>query len=319
MQSGTFLFLAAPILLLAPGEAGAVPLAPHRASYDLTLQGEAEGLVNVDGRIAIEMREDKCEAYKLDYRFVARFQKDQELIVTDQQTRTRESLDGQSFSFETKSFVDAQENGMVSGSATTKDGQTEVTFTQPEARTLVLPKSLFPMQHTSEIIERAKKGERIAEFSVFDGDADAGKLLTSTAVIAPVDADGAPAKDVPAKDDGSTGADAAGTGGFEGSPSAPTPEEGTVGPAPGDATADEPQDSAAAAQGPEAKLKGLKSWRVSESYYNSDSDPDGLPIFQTRYTLYENGVSDDLLLKFDGYALAGGLSSLDLLPRPDCP
>ncbi|MEX6507634.1 DUF1849 family protein [Jiella sp. M17.18] len=290
-MQATSVVLFAVALLLPAGAALAVPLAPHRASYDLKLLGDADSLINADGRIGIELRQDKCAAYDLDYRFVARFQQEQELVVTDQQTHTRESLDGRNFSFQTKTFVDSSPDGTVKGTARTTDSGTTVSFSQPSAHTVDLPTSLFPMGHTSAIIERAKAGERIVEYPVFDGDADAEKHLTSTSVIAPVTPGDRAGEPAPA--DG-----------------APPPQEGSA--SPGGSTAKK-------AASPADQLKGLKSWRISESYYNSDSDADGLPIFQTSYTLYENGVSDDLVLTFNGYTLAGGLKSLDLFAQPDCP
>lgn len=66
------------------------------------------------------------------------------------------------------------------------------------------------------------------------------------------------------------------------------------------------------------RLSGLKSWKIAESYYNSDSDPDGMPIFQTSYVLYENGVSDDLRLDFGTYVFTGSLSQLDLFDATRC-
>ncbi|MBC8131251.1 MAG: DUF1849 family protein, partial [Rhizobiaceae bacterium] len=66
------------------------------------------------------------------------------------------------------------------------------------------------------------------------------------------------------------------------------------------------------------RLSGLQSWRISESYYNSDSDPDGMPVFQTSYRLYENGVSDELTLDFGTYAFEGVLSRLDLFDGTAC-
>ncbi|WP_185982498.1 EipB family protein [Aureimonas mangrovi] len=66
-------------------------------------------------------------------------------------------------------------------------------------------------------------------------------------------------------------------------------------------------------------LAGMDSWKVDESYFNSDSDADGLPIFHTRYTLFENGVSDDIFMDFGDYALQGSLSELTLGSAPaDC-
>lgn len=67
-------------------------------------------------------------------------------------------------------------------------------------------------------------------------------------------------------------------------------------------------------------LEGLRSWNITESYYNSDSDDDGMPVFETRYRLYENGVSDELHLDFGDYTLEGGLARLQFFDRATgCP
>ncbi|KQT83436.1 DUF1849 family protein [Aurantimonas sp. Leaf443] len=262
----TTLSLAALGVSALPSEAAA--LASHRASYELRLKGQSDELTGADGRIALEVSRPDCKAYKLDYRFVARFQQEQELTVTDQRTTSVESLDGKTFSFETKTFIDSAADNEVRGTATTAGSQTVVALAEPETRQITIPAALFPMQHTGQLIEKAKAGQRIVETAIFDGDEDADKRLTSTAVIS--------ARSAPAAAPGAV----------------PAVVE---------------------------KLKGLGAWRVSESFYNSDSDPDGMPIFETAYTLYENGVSDDLLLVFDGYTFEGDLATLDMLDSPACP
>ena len=67
------------------------------------------------------------------------------------------------------------------------------------------------------------------------------------------------------------------------------------------------------------ELRGLQGWRVNEAYYNSDSDPEGLPLFQTTYTLFENGISGEIAFDTGDYGFAGTLTQLDLLAAPDCP
>ncbi|WP_062010929.1 EipB family protein [Aureimonas sp. AU4] len=66
-------------------------------------------------------------------------------------------------------------------------------------------------------------------------------------------------------------------------------------------------------------VRGLKSWLVTESYFNADSDDDGQPIFETRYRLFENGVSDELTMNFGAYTLEGRLSRLSYLDPAECP
>lgn len=237
----------------------AANLRPHRAVYDLSLVEQTDEMNSVEGRIALEMQADGCQAYDLDFRFVARFHQSDEITVTDQQTLSRETRDGTTFVFDTKTLVDGIEQEAVKGTAVTQDAGTMVNFTKPTTRDLDLPRSSFPLQHTSQLIDKARKGERIIETRLFDGDDEAEKHLTTTALIQP----------------------APNAGGRE-------------------------------------QLAGLQAWKVVESYFNSDSDADGMPIFQTRYVLYENGVSDDLYMNFGSYALRGKIGQLDYLGGEDC-
>ncbi|KQT60308.1 MULTISPECIES: EipB family protein [unclassified Aureimonas] len=259
-----------------------VPLAPHQAIYELRLADRTDDIASADGRIAMALKSETCGVYKLDYRFVARFQQEQEITQTDQQTVSTENVAGTEFDFSTKTFVDGTAEKEVVGEARQDGNATKVVMTEPEERSFALPLSRFPMQHTRELIEKAKAGQQIVEARLFDGDDDSEKLLTSTAIISAHE------------------------------PAAATPE------------AAKPEDAAAAARqalqaGIRSALAGLRSWRVSEAYYNSDSDPDGLPVFRTSYVLYENGVSDELKLDFGDYVFAGSLSKLDLLDLPKCP
>lgn len=265
--------------------AAAMPLAPHQAVYELALAPGSTDFVDAEGRIALKLQTETCGVYALDYRFVAKFQQEEEVTVTDQQTISTENAEGTDFSFTTKTFVDGAPEKEIRGEARREGDGTKVSMQSPVAHSFKLPLSFFPMQHTAKLIEHAKAGDRIVEAKLFDGDDDAEKLLTSTAIISPNDA--APAA----------------------VPSTPTSAK------PGDTGAKE-----APARSPEIdrELAGLQSWKVSESYYNSDSDPDGMPVFETSYVLYENGVSDQLTLNFGEYAFKGGLSQLDLLDPKSC-
>ncbi|ORE98096.1 DUF1849 family protein [Aurantimonas sp. 22II-16-19i] len=345
---------------LAPGSAGAaepVRLAPHRAAYDVGLDQASEQLLGVDGKIAVALNETgDCAGYGIDYRFVARFIKDQEIVVTDQQVRLSESRDARSFGFDAESFIDSQPDTTTKGTATISEDATVVAYDEPEAREVTLPRSTFPVQHTREIIAAAKAGVPIIESPVFQGDADAEKHTTSTVIVMPLGKDalaqeiaGYGARPGQAADEAlPTGSDGPESDGSE----AVTPEAGEreadapASDAPdGDAAAAAPQDRAGgraddgsegkraddakiaesqdpAASAPEAiaaRLAGLAAWRISESFYNSDSNENGLPVFETIYTLFENGVTGNQILKFDGYALKTRLVSLDMQAAAACP
>lgn len=248
--------------ILLASAAGAAPLAPHRAVYDLSLASQTEELLDVEGRIALDLQMEGCTLYDLDYRFVARFSQDGEETLTDQRTRAQESTDGRRYTFETQSFVDGMEQPVVSGTAETVEDETGVALTAPVEREFALPASRFPLGHTAALIERALAGERMVQLNLFDGDAEGDKQTTTSTVIMPL-----------------------------------------------------PLETQSMLEG----VEGLRGWRVDESYFNADSDADGLPIFHTRYTLYENGVTDEIYMDFGPYALEGALSELTLGTVPsDC-
>ncbi|MCW4114627.1 cell envelope integrity EipB family protein [Aurantimonas sp. MSK8Z-1] len=265
--------------------AGAMDLASHRAVYDLTLGEKSSEVVGVDGRIALELTAETCGFVKLDYRFVARFQQDDDLVLTDQRTVTRESAAGDAMTFDTTTLIDGSRQSEVSGHANTEAGSTQVHYDQPVPRDLSLPASYFPIQHTRFLIAAAEAGESIVEAKLFDGNDDADKHLSSTAIIGKL------------IDPSSTGAGAAPAG---------ETNAGETG-------------AAAASDDPRQALAGLRAWPVHESFYNSDSDPDGLPVFSTSYVLYENGVSDRLVLDYGTYVLKGDLARLSLLEPQPCP
>ncbi|MBO0905103.1 EipB family protein [Jiella sonneratiae] len=362
-------FCVAP-LLAAGGAAAAeaAALTPHRAAYEVGLDAASDEILGVDGRIAVALSEKgDCSGYGIDYRFVARFLRDQEIVVTDQQIRLGESRDGKRFTFDAESFVDSVADSTTKGEAKTADGKTVVAYSEPSPQEVTLEAALFPIHHTQKVIEAAKAGVPIFESRVFQGDSDAEKDTTSTVVITPLAAaelseeiagygarPGAPAgkplggegqatawgdatagadAGSPTKDPGSAApqaADPADPG--EADPTAPDRENaaGEAGPdavLPGEAGATAQSDAAdddadPAATDPAAiaeRLEGLKAWKVTESFYNSDSDEDGLPVFETVYTLFENGVTGNQLLKFDGYSLKARLASLQLDDAPTCP
>lgn len=256
---------------LWPAAAGAAVLAPHHAVYELKLS-QSDDIVDGEGRIALVLRTDRCGVYDLDYRFVARYQQDEGITLTDQQTVSKEARDGKRFEFTTRTFVDGSPEKEIRGEAEHAGSGTKVEMREPVPKTFALPLSLFPMQHTAALIDRAKAGETFVEAALFDGNDDAEKLLTSTAILTPIEKAGPPG------------------------PASASGEDAAI----------------------LKSLDGLKAWRVVESYYNSDSNPDGLPVFETRYVLYENGVADDLVLDFGTYAFSGTLSKLELFDATAC-
>lgn len=67
-------------------------------------------------------------------------------------------------------------------------------------------------------------------------------------------------------------------------------------------------------------LAGRTAWPVSVSYFETamSAAAESLPVYEASFLLYENGVSRQLTMRYPDYALAGELTSLELLDRQDC-
>lgn len=165
--------------------AAAPILAPHRAVYDLSLEraSERSGINGISGRMVYEFKGSACEGYTTRFRFVTQIETEEISRLTDQQTTTRESGDGKSMRFETKSFVDETLDNEVRGNATTDPDGTKVVLEKPEARTVALPPTHFPSEHTKELITKAKNGERFYQTSLFDGTDEADEIMETTVIV----------------------------------------------------------------------------------------------------------------------------------------
>ena len=94
--------------------------------------------------------------------------------------------------------------------------------------------------------------------------------------------------------------------------------------------AGESSDEAAAAIGGVSETRaghpvggGVRQWPVSVGYF----DPEGaseqhagedLPTYQMSFTLYDNGVTGDLVMNYGDYALSGSLTEVERLSESDC-
>jgi len=63
--------------------------------------------------------------------------------------------------------------------------------------------------------------------------------------------------------------------------------------------------------------KELTSWPIRLAYYHHD-DRLGVPQFEVGFTLYSDGVVDDLILDYPEFGLTGRLVELEYLDQPAC-
>ncbi|MDQ2632402.1 MAG: cell envelope integrity EipB family protein [Pseudomonadota bacterium] len=177
--------LASPALASGAGLASAVPLAQHRAVYDLKLSdsSDSSGITGISGRMVYEIRGSACEGYTVRFRYVTEAVTRDASQITDQQTTTFEDADGKSFSFATKSYTDQNLEKELRGNATREDDGVRIQIDKPETKSFELEPTQFPTQHLVDLIHRAKTGENFYETSIFDGSEDADKAMTTTVVV----------------------------------------------------------------------------------------------------------------------------------------
>jgi hypothetical protein len=68
-----------------------------------------------------------------------------------------------------------------------------------------------------------------------------------------------------------------------------------------------------------ALLQSLSSWPVTIAYYSTEEDNSETPLYQINFDMYENGVSNSLVMDYGNFALSGKLAHLELLQAETCP
>jgi hypothetical protein len=175
--------------LAAVAQPAAIPLAPHRIVYDLTLArggGGSKGIDGARGRIAFDFLGDGCEGYALNYRQVTVLQSSEiGSRTSDLRTTTFESGDEKSFRFKTESDQQGAASRKLDGNAErATSGALSVRLTQPKRETLRLgDDALFPSAHMKRLIAAARAGETTLGVKVFDGSDDGRKVYDTLAII----------------------------------------------------------------------------------------------------------------------------------------
>jgi hypothetical protein len=68
-----------------------------------------------------------------------------------------------------------------------------------------------------------------------------------------------------------------------------------------------------------SQLDGLKSWPISISYFEEESDDkDAIPAYELAFLYFENGVSRRLFIDYGEFAVRGALQSLEFLDPAKC-
>ena len=174
---------------LAVGSGAAVPLAPHRAVYEVTLAQARSGasVAELTGRMVYELTGSPCEGYNQSMRFVTRMTNQEgEASLSDLRSSSWEDGAGQRLRFETSHYRDQQLAEQTAGQATRgpATGEVKVELTKPTKQQISLtPRVLFPVQHSIKMLEAARAGHRVFAADLYDGSEKGDKLYTTTAFI----------------------------------------------------------------------------------------------------------------------------------------
>ncbi|HEY5226832.1 MAG TPA: cell envelope integrity EipB family protein [Methylovirgula sp.] len=173
-----------------------IPLASHRAVYDLTLLKStgSKSPTYARGRIAFDFSGSSCEGYTQTFRQLTELQPAEgPTRISDMRSTTFEDAAGKSFAFKMQTRVDNEPTDEVDGRAQRiLVGPVAVALAKPKRESLGVDRSvLFPTEHLKYIIAAAKSGQHILEEKVYDGSETGEKIFQTTTFI------GAPATNSP--------------------------------------------------------------------------------------------------------------------------
>ncbi|GAB4069886.1 cell envelope integrity EipB family protein [Ancylobacter sonchi] len=179
-------FAGVSLLALALPAAAAIRLEPHRATYELSLDGgkPAKNVNAAEGTIVYELRGNACDGYSVQLRQSTNLETEGGRMSSAITTATWEDGDGNSYRFRVENTVNDDRPEEADGVAERKDGRLIVKATKPEAGTIELAKGvLLPTQHMIRVLDAAEQGDAVLEAPVYDGSPDARKIYDTLSVI----------------------------------------------------------------------------------------------------------------------------------------
>jgi hypothetical protein len=166
----------------------ALPLANHRAVYDLSLAkaSGAKAPSQARGRIAFDFSGSACDGYVQNFRQITELQPSEGAAkLSDMRSATFEGGDGADFRFKVETKVDNSRTEEVDGKAKkSSEALLSIDLSKPKrARLELAGPMLFPTEHLRKIVASAVAGERLLEARVFDGTGDGEKAFDTLTII----------------------------------------------------------------------------------------------------------------------------------------
>jgi len=163
-----------------------VPLAAHRAIYDLKLsksQGK-QSLQAVRGRIVYDFSGSTCEGYGLQFRQVTELDNGEgKTAVSDLRSTTWEDGSAKSFRFNSQNYLNDELVDTVDGEASRRSNGVTVKLTKPEGKQFEAGSVSFPTEQMRGILLAARGGQSLLDLGIYDGSENGQKIYQSLTVI----------------------------------------------------------------------------------------------------------------------------------------
>ncbi len=271
-----------PSIVNAEMAAAPVVFAPHRAIYELSIDGSSagSGVTSIGGRIVYELTGSACEGYTQNMRFVTVTSNSEGgSQTTDLRTSSWEQVPAQKLRFSSSTYNNDELAEQARGTAQRAGPQDapSVELAKPEKKSFAVPKPVyFPMQHSAALIQAARSGKSYFSADLYDGSENGAKVYTTSALIGQRVAPGASSiKALAGQKAGTT---------LEAVPAWPV-------------------SISYFAQVTDGQAK----------------HKDETPLYEMSYRFHENGVTSNMRLDYGEYALKGELKELVFLEPSTCP
>lgn len=169
------------LIVLAAAPAAARDLAPHEATYKLTIGGGADGQQLSGGGTATVRVERKCTAWRLFTVITLSLSAGGKKLSMNIRLATVESLDGLTYESRTRLVAGKIREEIKVVAKRTDDGVGTATVTNTTGRhTVQLPKgTIFPLSHVRRTLADIAKGDTRRSSLVFDHESSGQVMLVS--------------------------------------------------------------------------------------------------------------------------------------------
>jgi hypothetical protein len=173
-----------------PDRARAAGFTPHKALYEIKLAGTKSGsqIANITGQMMYEWQ-PACDAWVSNHRFNLYYEyADTPAMRIASDFTTYEPFDGKSINFTSQRKRDGELIEELRGDAQVDDtGKGAAIYTLPRGLEFDMPAgSMFPMNHTLNVLDAIRQGKKFYHGVVFDGSDEDGPVEINAVIGKPV-------------------------------------------------------------------------------------------------------------------------------------